>query len=131
MISKQAVKFIIIGVTVVLIDYISYMFLLNIFDNYVFSKGISFILGSIFSYVFNRIWTFNNSVHSYKKLFKFSILYISTLLINVFTNYFILLFFENYIFKIYIGFLIATLISASINYLVMKYFIFNSKEVTQ
>ena len=131
MISNQVVKFIIIGVTVVLIDYISYIFLLNIFDNYVFSKGISFILGSIFSYVLNRTWTFNNSIHSYKKLLKFSILYISTLLINVFTNYIILLFFENHIYKIYIGFLIATLISASINYLVMKYFIFNSKKVTQ
>lgn len=130
MISNQLIKFLIIGITVVLIDYIFYLILLDIFDDYIISKGLSFILGSMFSYLLNRSWTFNNSKHSNIRLFKFSLLYISTLLINVLTNYSFLLFFENFVFKIYTSFLIATVISASINYLVMAHYIFNSKKIT-
>ena len=130
MINNQLIKFVIIGITVVLIDYIFYLKLLDIFHDYIISKGLSFILGSMFSYLLNRLWTFNNSQHSSIRLFKFILLYISTLLINVLTNYSFLLFFENFAFKVYISFLIATIISASINYLVMKYYIFNSKKTT-
>ena len=59
--NSQIIRFLIVGVTTVLIDYIFYFFLYFIGFSTSISKGISFIIGAIFAYVANKYFTFNQA----------------------------------------------------------------------
>jgi|TARA_B100001093_G_scaffold456117_1_gene466812 putative flippase GtrA len=123
MIKKQLPRFIIVGIFAVLIDYFFYTLLSNMVIVNI-AKAISFILGASFAFIFNKLWTFSKRAFLYKEIFKFTIVYSSSLIVNVCTNQFILLQSGSIIF----AFLIATLSSATINFLCQKYFVFNERK---
>ena len=121
--SKDVYKFIIVGLSTVLIDYIFYLILINTnLINVNSCKTLSFIIGSLYAYFANKIFTFESKSLFSDSIFKFFSLYLFSLLINVVINSILLNYFSKY--ALQLAFLISTFFSATINFLGMKYFVF-------
>jgi putative flippase GtrA len=126
-IKRELFIFLIIGSLTALIDFASYrcLILLSLTTN--LAKTLGFLTGTIFSYSANRLWTFNRQNHSLKSLWRFVILYSCTLNANVLINYATLvLLIKKTSFATYIAFLVATAISAILNFIGMKFFVFKA-----
>ena len=123
--SYEVGRFLIIGFTTVFIDLIVYFLLINFSVETLFSKGISFSIGAIFAYFANRAYTFKSNTKGFLRFFIFLILYLSTLLINVSSNEIILDLLSHVKFSLIIAFMIATSLSALLNFVGMKYIVFN------
>ena len=122
--KRESIIFLIVGITAVLIDVSTYIVLIKITRNFTLSKSISFILGAIFSYFGNKVFTFQTKTKKLTPIF-FSITYTSSLLINIFINNYTLSFFKiKSQIIIFFAFLISSFFSATFNYLTMIFFIF-------
>jgi putative flippase GtrA len=91
------------------------------------AKACGFISGTIFSFLVNRSITFKNHDNIWGHLYKFLLLYSGTLFINVTINNYLLNWFYDYNYKVHISFIIATSVSAIINFTGMKYLVFINK----
>ena len=121
-------RFLSVGVLIVIVDLFFYYLLLNIgFDTF-WSKGISYIIGTICAYFANKKITFQTNEGGSKKFLFFVILYSVSLFVNVGTNEIILSVYSISFFSFSIAYLIATSISALVNYFGMKYIIFGSRK---
>ena len=124
--NKELLKYIFVGLSTVLIDFLIYKFLINFIVIYL-SKTISFLSGTFFSYQLNRTWTFKSGKTKLSQFIKYLIIHITSLIINVFLNSLLLSTFpKNYYLSYEVSFLIATLTSAIYNFLFIKKFIFNN-----
>lgn len=117
--KKEIIRFLIAGFCAVGMDLISYNILLN-FVNYNIAKGFSFFLGTAISFFINKYWTFKKDEKSFREILNFSLLYLGTLAINIITNHYVLIASDF----IFLAFLIATGISAAINFLGQKFWVF-------
>ena len=88
------------------------------------SKGAGFIVGAVLAYIANRFWTFGSRPHSRGSLMRFSLLYVFSLVINIAVNELALALLISFEAVVPLAFLIATLISATINFIGMKFFVF-------
>ena len=121
----QMQRFTIIGITTVFIDYFVYLALVNIFGFNQIYKGISFIVGAIFSFFFNGFYTFNQDKLGTWELFKFVLVYCISLILNVFTNSsFLKIFSDGSLLPVTFAFIFATLASSTTNFFSMKFFVF-------
>ena len=124
--NKELLKYIFVGLSTVLIDFLIYKFLIKFIVIYL-AKTISFLSGTFFSYQLNRTWTFKSGKKTYSQFIKYLIIHITSLVLNVFINSLLLnTFSKNYFLSYEVSFLIATLTSATYNFLFIKIFIFNS-----
>ena len=122
---RESKIFIKVGLMAVCIDFLVYSLLLVLGFNPSIAKFISYISGAFFSYKANKKWTFN-SISSKYTPFTFSISYSLSLYINILVNKLGLSFSnDRYTAIIAISFLIATICSATINFLCLKFFVFN------
>ena len=127
--NKELIKYILIGFSTVLIDFIIYKFLIKFIVIYL-SKTISFLSGTFFSYQLNRTWTFKSGNPKLSQFIKYLIIHITSLVLNVFINSLLLnTYSKNYFLSYEISFFIATLISAVYNFLLIKMFIFNNTRI--
>ena len=126
--DSEVGRFLVVGGTSVFIDFLCYSTLLILGFNIHFSKGISFSLGTVFAFFANRNYTFNNSKAGFNKFIVFVLLYLSTLLVNVLSNEIVLDLTGRIGASFVIAFLFATVLSASLNFIGMKYIVFNSKD---
>ncbi|HDL6963984.1 TPA: GtrA family protein [Yersinia enterocolitica] len=127
MIKRQLMIFLIVGSLTVAIDFFSYrgLILLNILGIDM-AKGAGFILGTIFAYLANRMWTFGGQEQEYVSgsLWRFLALYSVTLGINIWVNSIMLVLLHTSGLAVKIAFLIATGVSALLNFIGMKWFVF-------
>ena len=124
--NKELLKYIFVGLSTVLIDFLIYKFLIKFIVIYL-SKTISFLSGTFFSYQLNRTWTFKSGKTKLSQFIKYLIIHITSLIINVVLNSLLLnTFSKNYFLSYEVSFLIATLTSAIYNFLFIKNFIFNN-----
>ena len=124
--NKELLKYIFVGISTVLIDFLIYKFLIKFTVIYL-AKTISFLSGTFFSYQLNRTWTFKSGTKTLSQFIKYLIIHITSLVLNVFINSLLLNTFSKNYFLIYeVSFLIATLTSATYNFLFIKIFIFNN-----
>ena len=123
-ISKQLKYFLIIGLVTVLIDYSTYRSLIFFESNISIAKSIGFAFGTTFSFIANRSITFNVKNDFFGHLVKFGLLYFTSMMFNVYVNSISLGLFTNSNLKMQISFILATIISATINFRGMKYFVF-------
>ena len=124
--NKELLKYIFVGLSTVLIDFLIYKFLIKFIVIYL-AKTISFLSGTFFSYQLNRTWTFKSGEKTYSQFIKYLIIHITSLVLNVFINSLLLnTFSKNYFLSYEVSFLIATLTSATYNFLFIKIFIFNN-----
>ena len=124
--NKELLKYIFVGLSTVLIEFIIYKFLIKFIVIYL-AKTISFLSGTFFSYQLNRTWTFKSGKKTLSQFIKYLIIHITSLVLNVFINSLLLnTFSKNYFLSYEVSFLIATLTSATYNFLFIKIFIFNN-----
>ena len=125
--NRQLGIFLVVGSLTALVDFITYRILLwQQFTDINSSKIIGFVTGTLFSYIANRFWTFNRQLISPGSFWRFLSVYFASLTANIFTNHLALDFFLGSSFKLYISFLLATSVSATLNFLGMKLFVFRS-----
>ena len=125
MIKRELAIFLIVGVSTVLVDFISYRGLIGFQVMEVdMAKATGFLVGTLFAYFANRFWTFGHNPHVPGSVWRFSALYASTLGANVLTNALVLKLLADMAIAIQLAFLLATGVSACLNFLGMKLFVF-------
>lgn len=122
--TTQLRRFLITGFSAAGIDFCVYTFMLYIGLDYDPAKACGFLAAVAFAYNGHRRWTF--STHgSKKRIAAFTMLYITTFIINITTNGAVL----EYLGKdskldVLIAFVVATGITATVNFTMMKFVIF-------
>jgi len=126
MISREARIFLIVGALTVGVDFLTYHLLLSLTGGDTsIAKAVGFLTGTAFAYVVNRAWTFNQHVHASGSLWRFGLLYGTTLMANVAVNALVLRTGEGLPQITLAAFLLATATSAVLNFLGMKHFVFS------
>lgn len=130
-IRNEFARFLVVGFTSVAIDYVSYRTLLALGLATASAKASSFIIGAIFGYFANRIFTFRVAKKwHWQETAKFIAVYLFALMANVAANAGTIRMVGHSEIGIGIAFLIATAISATLNYLGMKRLVFiTSKDI--
>ena len=128
LLEYEVTRFLIVGGTTVLIDLIFYFTLIYMGFDTSLSKGISFSVGTVFAYFANRSYTFQSSLSGFFRFIFFTLLYLSTLLINVVSNEIVLNLTSQIYGSLMIAFIIATSLSATLNFIGMKYIVFNTQK---
>ena len=125
MIKRELITFLFVGTLTVLTDFLTYRALtqFQIIEVNV-AKAIGFSTGTLFAYFANRFWTFDNKSNVMDSVTRFLFLYGSTLGANVLVNAFALRIITDLPAAVQLAFLLATIVSASLNFLGMKYFVF-------
>lgn len=127
MIKRELALFLVVGALTVLVDLISYLGLISFQVMEVdMAKATGFLAGTIFAYFANRIWTFGHNSQFPGCVWRFSVLYASTLGANIVINAFALKLLADVAASIQLAFLLATGVSACLNFLGMKLFVFRS-----
>jgi putative flippase GtrA len=128
MIKREFGIFLIVGSLTVLLDFSTYRSLVWLgIAGIDIAKAIGFLTGTLFAYFANRFWTFGHKTHAPGSAWRFALLYAVTLGTNVLVNSLALKLFANVI----IAFLLATGISAMLNFLGMKLFVFKSHSTSE
>ena len=83
--NKELLKYIFVGLSTVLVDFLIYKFLIKFIFIYL-AKTISFLSGTFFSYQLNRTWTFKSGKKTLSQFIKYLIIHITSLILNVFIN---------------------------------------------
>ena len=127
MIKRELVIFLIVGASTVLVDFITYRGLIEFQVMEVdMAKATGFLVGTCFAYFANRFWTFGHNSHAPGSAWRFLVLYASTLGANVIVNAFSLKLFADTAAAFQLAFLLATGVSACLNFLGMKFIVFKS-----
>ena len=124
--TSEIKRFLIVGTITVLIDLTAYSILLLFEVDTYLAKGVSFNIGAIFAFFTNKRFTFNYQSKGNSRFILFWILYLTTLILNVSLNEFILLSIGISGFTLFMAFVITTSISSSLNFLGMKYLVFKN-----
>ena len=125
MIKRELALFLVVGTSTVLVDFIIYLGLIGFQVMEVdMAKATGFLIGSLFAYLANRFCTFGHKAHVPGSAWRFLALYSSSLGSNVLINSISLKFLADEAAAIKLAFLFATGVSACINFLGMKFFVF-------
>ncbi|MDN0076836.1 GtrA family protein [Crenobacter sp. SG2303] len=131
MIKRELAIFLVVGATTVLVDFVTYRGLIRLDVMAVdMAKAIGFLVGTLFAYFANRFWTFGHKSHAPGNACRFVVLYASTLAANVLINSLALKVVANTFAAIQLPFLLATGVSASLNFLGMKLFVFRQRNTS-
>lgn len=126
MITKELRIFLVVGSLTVLLDYLVYR--AGVWAGVPtvhLAKAFGFVAGTFFSYLANRYWTFGNHNHAAGSLWRFAVLYAATLMLNTGVNGLVLHVLGQLPIAVELAFLVATGLSATLNYIGMKYFVFH------
>ena len=128
MIKREFGIFLIVGSLTVLVDFAVYRGLLWLdITSIDLAKGVSFLAGTIFAYFANRFWTFGHQSIAAGSVGRFAVLYLSTLIANIAVNALALKALIDVPSSLQWAFLLATGVSAILNFLGMKFFVFHSQ----
>ena len=126
MIQKEIRTFLVVGTLTVCVDFIFYQLLLHSEAlSLSIAKALGFIAGTVFAYFANRYWTFNHRSPTSGSIVRFYLLYGLTLFVNVLTNALIIQALPNFNFAVHLAFIVATGLSAILNFIGLKMFVFN------
>lgn len=128
MIRREAATFLVVGCITVLVDFASYTLLQTWIGMPVgVAKGLGFLIGSGFAYFANRHWTFGHQEPVRGSAWRFVLLYAITLAFNVLVNASSLHALQDMPWARQGAFLVATGVSAFLNFLGMKYLVFRQR----
>lgn len=128
MIKREFGIFLIVGSLTVLVDFAVYRGLLWLDVTSIdLAKGVSFLAGTVFAYFANRFWTFGHQSIAAGSVGRFAVLYLSTLIANIAVNALALKALIDVPSSLQWAFLLATGVSATLNFLGMKFFVFHSQ----
>ena len=126
--SKQLRRFLITGLSATAIDFSVYTFMLYAGLDFPYAKACGFLTAVAFAYNGHRRWTFD-SHSSRKRMLGFAGLYVTTFFINNLTNSLMLGLLGKEKIGILGAFVVATGITAVVNFTMMKFFIFRAPKV--
>lgn len=120
--KKQLLRFLLVGIFVVMVDFTVYTTLVNIFElSFTFSKAISFISGTVIAFLLNKFITFSQTTYIKNEFNKFLLLYTFTFFANVLTNDAVLNIGSQ---QVIVAYLIATSVSTVLNFIGQKWWVF-------
>ena len=125
--AKQIRRFIVIGVLSVLIDLTVYTLLTRLGLMWDVSKGISYVSGMIFGFIFNKLWTFQSARRSPAEPIIYVVLYTATLGVNVLVNRLVILVISAWLplgAVKGLAFLVATGVCTVLNFVGLKWITF-------
>jgi len=136
-IKRELGIFLIAGLLTVGIDFLLYRGFIYLqpfgLDSINIAKGFGFISGTIFAYFANRFWTFNQQTTGAGSVFRFVMVYVLGLIANIAINYLCIEWFSSPIlameYTLLIAFILATGVSASFNFIGMKFFVFTDRKI--
>lgn len=123
--QQQLRRFLIVGASTVLVDFVTYSLCLEAGLWISLAKAAGFIVGTFFAYVANRFWTFQ-AVGRRGGVRDFLLLYLATLLVNVAVNAGVIEALGESWPALGLAFVVATAISAGLNFLGMRYYVFRA-----
>lgn len=124
MIKRELSIFLAVGCLTVALDFMVYRGLTYfLLCDSSLAKAIGFISGCIFAYFANRFWTFKQQNTRSGSLWRFTLVYAAGLIANVLINQGILSSWDSPA-VLYVAFLVATGVSATLNFMGMKWFVF-------
>ena len=132
MIKRELAVFLVVGSLTVLIDFLTYRGL--VWTGWMtvdLAKAVGFLTGTLFAYFANKVWTFGHQEHASGSVWRFVLLYAITLGANVLVNAGCLALLSTLSIAVPVAFLIATGISAVLNFLGMKLFVFKASNLTE
>jgi putative flippase GtrA len=136
-IKRELGIFLIVGLLTVGIDlaiYSGFIYLQPFgLDSINIAKGFSFISGTIFAYFANRFWTFKQQITGAGSVLRFVVVYILGLIANIAINYLYIEWFSSPAlaleYTLLIAFILATGVSATLNFIGMKFFVFTNRKI--
>lgn len=132
MIKRELVIFLIVGSLTVLVDFLTYRSLVwTGLMTVSWAKAIGFLTGTVFAYFANRFWTFSHKPYTPGSIWRFSALYTITLGTNVLVNALTLMLLDTAPFNVQVSFLLATGVSACLNFAGMKLFVFKARTASE
>lgn len=132
MIRKELAIFLVVGTSTVVVDYATYMALLRWASMTVDpAKALGFLTGTVYAYFANRIWTFGHHQHAAGSAQRFALLYAMTLGANVLINAGVLRLLSEWSLARQLAFFVATGVSATLNFLGMKLYVFQAAKPHQ
>lgn len=127
MIRRQVAIFLVVGTLTVLVDFASYRLLIaSGLLSIDAAKASGFVAGTVFAYVANRFWTFDAQAPASGTFWRFLVLYGSTLVANVAINAAALRALDSWPFRVQAAFVVATGVSATLNFAGMKWLVFRA-----
>lgn len=124
---KNILRFCIVGGATTCIDFIIYI-LVSKMCSITIAKCVSMFAASLFSYVFNKVWTFeNDDKNNGRYIWKFYVTFGVNMSINVSVNALVFGIYHNKI----IAFVIATGCATIVNFLLQRLWVFKIKENTK
>ena len=128
MIRRELGIFLVVGLSTVLIDFLTYRGLLWLdLAGVDMAKATGFLTGTVYAYFANRLWTFGHKTHASGSVWRFVVLYALTLAANVAVNALALRLLADVPgIAIQLAFLVATTVSAALNFCGMKWFVFKA-----
>lgn len=121
---KEVLRFLVGGGSAVLVDFLSYHFLMWLTAPMDLSKVISYIFGAIVGFIINKFWTFESKQFRPVEIFKYIILYAFSAGANTIVNHIVISLFDISI----LAFFVATGVSTVINFFGQKFFVFHIKK---
>jgi putative flippase GtrA len=132
MIKREFGVFLVVGSLTVLLDFLTYRGLVwTGWFSVDLAKALGFLAGTLFAYFANRVWTFGHQEHAPGSVWRFALLYTITLSANVLVNAGCLALFSAMSFAVQAAFLVATGVSAVLNFLGMKLFVFRASPLSE
>lgn len=130
MIKRELLIFLVVGIVTVVIDFLAYQGLILFgVAGIDIAKAAGFVVGTVFAYFANRYWTFGHNRHASGSAFRFGILYVISLGANVGINALCLMGLKDHSMSVQLAFLFATGLSATLNFLGMRLFVFADKSI--
>lgn len=128
MIRRELAVFGIVGLLTVLLDFVVYRGWLAAlgWGGTELSKAVGFVTGAVFAYFANRFWTFQPQQPPRSNVWRFVALYLLTLAVNVLVNEWSLRWLVPAPYAVPVAFVLATGLSASLNFIGMKLFVFKT-----
>lgn len=118
--KKEIPRFLIAGFSAVGTDLLVYFLLLR-FLTHSPAKAVSFLCGTLVAFAINKYWTFEKKERSFPEVYKFAMLYVSTLVVNVSVNKLSLFVLPGFV---VVAFLAATGTSTVLNFIGQKWWVF-------
>lgn len=121
--AGEVPRFLVVGTLTVLVDFAVYFLLLSVDFPIPYAKTVSFIAGALFAYFANMTFTFQKK-GGYISFGLFWGVYLVNLVINVSVNSGVIALLGQEYYAKLLAFVVATGISASLNFIGMKLIVF-------
>lgn len=127
--KNRLLRFAIVGLSATGADLLVYASLVYFLDLSIgLAKGVGFVAGTFLGFVLNRGWTFSSNSRPTAKFFQYLVLYAFSLCLNVAINTGAVNTLEKSFLASAVAFSVATIVTASLNFMVLQGVIFAKRK---